>query len=108
MQGSGNIRVARRRRYDMWDVLIYSTIALISLVCLLPFVHVVAKSLSTDAFVIANRVFLWPEGFTIEAYKKILADASILRSLYVSIYVTVMFTVLGMIVTTCAAYPLSR
>lgn len=108
MQGSASIRKVRRNRFDIWDVLIYITIALASLVCLLPFVHVVAKSLSTDAYVIANKVFLWPEGFTIEAYKKIFADASILRSLYVSVYVTVMFTVLGMIVTTCAAYPLSR
>lgn len=109
MQGSGSIRAVHRgRRFDISDVLIYLAVALASLACLLPFVHVVAKSLSTDAYVIANRVFLWPEGFTIEAYRKILADASILRSLYVSVIVTVSFTVLGMIITTCAAYPLSR
>jgi len=108
MAVSGTIRPASRRRFDAWDVAIYTVIALISLVCLLPFVHVVAKSLSTDAFVIANKVFLWPKGFTTEAYQKIFADASILRSLYVSVFVTVTFTVLGMIITTCAAYPLSR
>jgi len=109
MQVSGSIRaVHHRRRFDLWDVVIYTSIALASLACLLPFVHVVAKSLSTDAYVIANKVFLWPEGFTIEAYKKIFADASIIRSLYVTVFITVTFTVLGMIITTCAAYPLSR
>lgn len=109
MQGSGIIRVAHhRRRFDLWDVLIYTAIALTSLACLLPFVHVVAKSLSTDAFVIANKVFLWPKGFTIEAYQKIFADASIIRSLYVTVFITATFTLLGMIITTCAAYPLSR
>lgn len=110
MQGSGSINAVRRsrRRYDIWDVLIYTMIALVSVSCLLPFVHVVAKSLSSEAFVIANKVSLWPQGFTIDAYKKIFADASIIQSLYVSVIITVAFTVLGMIVTTCAAYPLSR
>ncbi|MEG6590684.1 carbohydrate ABC transporter permease [Paenibacillus barengoltzii] len=109
MKASANTLPLRRsKRYDIWDVLIHITIVLASLVCLLPFLHVVAKSLSDDAYVIANKVFLWPEGFTVEAYSKIFADASILRSLYVSVVVTVLFTLLGMIITVCAAYPLSR
>ncbi|KFM95902.1 carbohydrate ABC transporter permease [Paenibacillus macerans] len=98
----------RKRRFDIWDVLIRFALIMASLVCLLPFIHVAAKSLSDDAFVIANKVFLWPQGFTLEAYGKIFADASILRSLYVSVVVTVLFTILGMIITICAAYPLSR
>ncbi|MFD1956857.1 carbohydrate ABC transporter permease [Paenibacillus thailandensis] len=102
------LAVPRRRRFDIWDVLIHLFVALASLACLLPFLHVVAKSFSDDAYVIANKVFLWPEGFTAGAYAKIFADESILRSLYVSVIVTVLFTVLGMIITICAAYPLSR
>lgn len=90
------------------DVLIYLFILLISLTCVLPFIHVFSKSISTESFVIANRVFLLPKGFTLEAYKKIFADQSILRSMYVSVVVTVLFTLLGMIITICAAYPLSR
>ncbi|MGP0583474.1 carbohydrate ABC transporter permease [Paenibacillus timonensis] len=109
MKASVNtLRLRRKHRYDVWDVLIHLALILASLVCLLPFLHVIAKSLSDDAFVIANKVFLWPEGFTLGAYSKIFADASILRSLYVSVVVTILFTVLGMIITICAAYPLSR
>ncbi|GIP46864.1 ABC transporter permease subunit [Paenibacillus timonensis] len=109
MKASVNtLRLRRKHRYDVWDVLIHLALILTSLVCLLPFLHVIAKSLSDDAFVIANKVFLWPEGFTLGAYSKIFADASILRSLYVSVVVTILFTVLGMIITICAAYPLSR
>ncbi|CAM3805545.1 carbohydrate ABC transporter permease [Cohnella lubricantis] len=105
---SGTLTLQRRRRFDIWDVLIRLILIIASLACLLPFVHVAAKSLSQDAYVIANKVYLWPQGFTLDAYGKIFADASILRSLYVSVLVTVLFTILGMIVTTCAAYPLSR
>jgi putative aldouronate transport system permease protein len=105
---SGALDVPRKRRLDIWDVLIRLVLIIASLACLLPFIHVVSKSFSADAYVIANKVFLWPEGFTAEAYKKIFADDSILRSLYVSVLVTVLFTVLGMVITICAAYPLSR
>ncbi|MFB9326286.1 carbohydrate ABC transporter permease [Paenibacillus aurantiacus] len=104
----GALTVSRRRRFDIWDVLIHLTLIIASLACLLPFVHVVSKSFSEDAYVIANKVFLWPAGFTTGAYAKIFADASILRSFYVTVLVTVLFTLLGMILTICAAYPLSR
>jgi len=109
MVSSSSVLAARgKSKVDVWDVLIRLILIVASLVCLLPFVHVVAKSLSADAFVIANKVVLWPQGFTIEAYKKILADDSIIRSFYVSVIVTTVFTLLGMIITIAAAYPLSR
>ncbi len=96
------------KRFDAWGALIGFSLIVSSLACLLPFVHVVAKSFSADAFVIANKITLWPQGFTVEAYRKIFADDSIIRALYVSVVVTVLFTVVGMVTTICAAYPLSR
>lgn len=105
---TGTLGTRRRPRFDIWDVVIHLAIVSASLACLLPFIHVASKSLSADAYVIANKVFLWPVGLNFDAYGKIFADASILRSMYISIIVTVLFTILGMIVTICAAYPLSR
>ncbi|MBP3887518.1 MAG: carbohydrate ABC transporter permease [Cellulosilyticum sp.] len=87
---------------------IYLFITAVSLTCVLPFIHVLSKSVSTESYVIANKVFLLPKGFTLDAYRKIFADSSILRSMYVSVVVTVLFTILGMVITICAAYPLSR
>ena len=92
----------------IWKALIYVFIAAITLSCIIPFIHVVSKSLSTDAFVIANKVFLVPKGLTLEAYRKIFNDSSIIRSLYVTVFVTFTFTLLGMFLTTCMAYALSR
>lgn len=100
--------VKRKKQFDPWDILINIAVIMASLACLLPLVHVLAKSLSADAFVIANKVTLWPMGFTLDAYSKVFADSSILRSLLVSVVVTIAFTILGMIITICAAYPLSR
>jgi len=93
---------------QFWKGLIYFFIAAVTLSCIIPFIHVVSKSLSTDAYVIANRVFLLPKGFTLDAYSKVFQDASIIRSLYITVFVTVTFTLLGMFLTCCAAYALSR
>ena len=92
----------------MADILIYTFIALVSLSCVFPFIHVFSKSISQEAYVIANKVVLLPKGFSLDAYKKIFSDASIIKSFYVSVIVTILFTMLGMIITLCAAYPLSR
>ena len=93
---------------QFWKAVIYVFIAVITLTCIIPFIHVISKSISTDAFVVANKVFLIPKGPTLEAYRKVFNDSSILRSLYVSVYVTVVFTLLGMFLTSCMAYALSR
>jgi putative aldouronate transport system permease protein len=90
------------------DIIIYTIIILVSLTCVLPFIHVFSKSISNEAYVIANKILLLPKEITFSAYEKILADSSILRSLYVSVVLTISFTVLGLIITVCAAYPLSR
>lgn len=112
---AGNRRAVRKKPWTVTrtkstiaDVLICLFILVVSLTCVLPFIHVLSKSISTESFVIANKVILLPKGITFDAYKKIFSDHSILRSMYVSIVVTVLFTIIGMIVTICAAYPLSR
>lgn len=105
---SNNRRLSTKASNRIVDFLIYLFIALVALTCLLPFIHVFAKSISEESFVIANKVFLMPKGFSLDAYKKVLSDASILYSFFISVVVTILFTILGMIITICAAYPLSR
>lgn len=95
-------------RFDKWDFLIHAFILIASLACLLPFIHVIAKSFSHNAFVLANKVYLWPRGFNIDAYVKVFNDKTIIQSFYVSVTITVMMTLIGMFVTICAAFPLAR
>lgn len=90
------------------NILIYAFITLVSLTCVLPYIHVIAKSLSSEAYVIAKQVVLWPKGFTTEAYQKVFRDNSFIVSFGVTVLMTVLFTLMGMIITVCAAYPLSR
>lgn len=99
---------AARVRNLIIDIVIWAILIIVSLLCLLPFIHVLSKSISEEAYVVANKVVLLPKGFSLNAYQKIFADASIMRSMYVTVVVTLAFTVIGMFLTICAAYVLSR
>lgn len=102
------IWTAERKKTLAVDIVLYVVLTIIALICLFPFIHVFSKSISEESFVIANKVVLLPKGFSLNAYAKIFADESIIRSMFVTILVTVVFTIIGMFLTVCAAYALSR
>lgn len=95
-------------KFHISDALIMLVLSVLALTCILPFLHVFAKSVSSNSFVTAKEVFLLPKGFSLDAYRSIFQDGSLTRSMLFSIVVTLIFTALGMFVCTCAAYPLSR
>ncbi|MDO5397343.1 MAG: carbohydrate ABC transporter permease [bacterium] len=90
------------------DIIIYIFIGLLALICIIPLIHVLAVSVSGDAEVYANNVWLLPKSFNLDAYKIVINDPSMMRSLVYTIFITVLFTALGMFLTICAAYALSR
>lgn len=108
MSDNSKARTAAKKKDLAVDIFFHIFLILISVICLFPFVHVFSKSISEESFVIANKVVLLPKGFSLNAYSKIFADDSILRSMFVTVVVTVSFTALGMFLTVCAAYALSR
>lgn len=76
--------------------------------CVLPFIHVAVKSISGNAAVMAKSVYFWPKDITFDAYKRVFGDESMTYSMGFSAVITLIFTALGMLVCTCAAYPLSK
>lgn len=79
------------------------------LLCLLPFVFIVAASFSDPTELIKYKFVLWPKGFTFDSYKYILLTTdSVGRSLIVSVTMTVMGTLVSMAVTSLMAYPLAH
>ncbi len=95
-------------KFRLSDAVMMAVIVLLCLTCILPFIHVTAKSLSSNGFVSAQQVTLWPKGFNTEAYKQVFGDSTMTYSMGFSIVVTLIFTILGLIVCLCAAYPLSK
>ena len=90
------------------DIINYVLLTLVALVCLLPFLHVVSMSLSSNGAVISQKVYFFPVEWSVEGYKMVLNDPSMMRSLGITVLLTVGFTVLGMILTVLAAYPLTK
>ncbi|WP_405114213.1 carbohydrate ABC transporter permease [Paenibacillus sp. FSL K6-1217] len=81
---------------------------LLALVCLLPFINIIASSFATTQEVMAKRFILFPTTFSLDAYRYILSTPTIFRGLGVSVGVTVAGTVVSMLLTALMAYGLSR
>ena len=95
-------------KFRVSDAIMMLVIIILCATCVLPFIHLAAKSISGNSFVMAKSVYFWPKGITFEAYQSIFKDGSLVYSMGYSQVVTLIFTVLGMVVCTCAAYPLSK
>ncbi|WP_370639087.1 carbohydrate ABC transporter permease [Cohnella sp. REN36] len=91
--------------FNVFNMLLLGAIGL-SMV--LPFVHIIAQSLSDAVAINAGQVTFWPIGFTLGSYKLILQDPSIWIGFRNSVTVTVFGTLLNLLLTAMLAYPLSR
>ena len=101
--GSGAVR-----HFAVSDLIMMIIFVILCATCVLPFIHLAAKSISSDSYVIAKSIYFLPKGITFDAYISIFKDGGLTYSMGYSVIVTLIFTALGMIVCTCAAYPLSK
>ncbi len=81
---------------------------LLAILCILPFIHVLAFSLSSPAKANAGLVTLWPLEFNLDGYRYIMKEPKFIASFWVSIQRTVLGLSLGCLITVITAYPLSK
>lgn len=82
---------------------------IVSLWCLIPFWLLLSGSLSSNALVQKNGYSLWPQQFTLDAYRTVfLIPGKIIRSYGVTVGVTVAGTVAGLFLIAMAGYVLDR
>ncbi|MBB3108858.1 putative aldouronate transport system permease protein [Paenibacillus phyllosphaerae] len=86
----------------------HTVLALLALICLVPFLNVFVSSFATTEEVVAKKFILFPTTFSLDAYRYILSTPTIFKGLGVSIGVTVVGTVVSMALTALMAYGLSR
>jgi putative aldouronate transport system permease protein len=75
------------------------------IICVLPMIHLLARSLSGANALVRNQVTLLPVDLSWEAYATILKDARYLRALWWTGFLTVVCTLLSLAMTTLCAYP---
>ena len=83
-------------------------LSIVALICLLPFVHMLAKSFSGSGAVSAGRVSFWPLEPTLNTYRYVLGDSLFWSSFRNSVVITLGGTAIALTITTMAAYPLSK
>ncbi len=98
----------KSKGYKVFSIFNYFFLTVLSILCIIPLVHILAVSFSGKAAANANLVGLLPVQFTLDAYAKTLVNENFLRSLWVSVQRTGLGTVLSMVVVILAAYPLSK
>lgn len=84
------------------------TLIFIAGTMLLPFINVVATSFSSARDVIEGGFVLFPRNPTLDSYRVLLKGGTVLNSLKVSIWLTLIGTSIQMVFTTALAYGLSK
>ncbi|CAH1192618.1 L-arabinose transport system permease protein AraQ [Paenibacillus allorhizoplanae] len=77
------------------------------LVCLLPLLNILARSLSSAGSLVKNEVFLLPVGLNFDAYSTVLGDSKYTWALLWTAILTVITTLWSMFMTIMCAYPLT-
>lgn len=83
-------------------------LTVIALVTVLPFIHVIGSSFATGAEIAEKSFLIFPTKFTLSAYKYIFSTGTVMKAVFVSIFVTIVGTLWSMFLSTLTAYGLSR
>lgn len=85
----------------------YVVMTAFAVYCLVPFLTVISSSISDEVSLVKYGYSIIPRGLSFDAYKLLLSDDVIFNAYGVTIFVTLVGTILSMIVTSALAYALS-
>lgn len=101
-------RMGRSRGDRVFDAVIFVLLTLIMLVVAYPLYFVIISSFSDPEAVASGSVTLYPIGFTLEGYAKVLEEENVVRGFMNSLYYTVLGVSINLAVTLPTSYALSR
>ena len=77
-------------------------------VTLYPFVNILARSFSDEHSIETGQVNLWPHGFNLTTYQRVMSDPMFWTNYRNTVVYTVLATLISMVLTTCYAYVLAK
>ena len=92
----------------VFQVVVVVIVTIITLTCILPIINILASSLSSANANNANIVTFWPIEITLDAYKSVVTNGALIRSMFFSIYITILTVAITLVMTILCAYPLSH
>lgn len=103
---SGGIQYCKEDR--ILNVVISAIMGFMCIIVLYPLIYVISSSFSSGNAVSSGKVLLWPVDFSITGYKIVFGYKAVWTSYLNTIFYTVVGVAINIILTTLAAYPLSR
>ncbi|WP_020617175.1 carbohydrate ABC transporter permease [Paenibacillus daejeonensis] len=97
------------RKFSLGSAIMYTLISLYAAICLLPMLLVLMISITDEDAILRNGYSFFPDNFSLYAYKLIFTGGSqVMQSYGISIFVTVVGTLLAVTVTAMAGYTLAN
>lgn len=98
----------RSRTYRIFSMFNIVFLLVLSAICIMPLIHILAVSFSAPAPANANLVRFWPVDFTVSAWEQTFGNQNFLRALWNGVFRTVLGTLISLVTITLAAYALSK
>lgn len=108
MMISMHIAWRRARRLSASQIVIGAALLLLAATILLPLLYVLAVSFTDPAVYKPDAVILWPQKWSVDAYRVLLTSAGFWSALQASLFITVIGTALAVCVSASFAYMLSK
>ncbi|GAB6929144.1 carbohydrate ABC transporter permease [Paenibacillus sp. JCM 10914] len=89
-------------------IFIYIILSFITLLVLYPLFFVLIASISAPETVMRGEVWLWPKELSFVGYERLFANSELMNGFLNTLLYTTTGTALNLVMTICAAYPLSR
>jgi putative aldouronate transport system permease protein len=99
----------KSRSRTVFNIIGYTFLTILAVVSVIPFIVIISSSLTAEHSILRYGYSLIPRQFSLEAYSKIFGfPEDVIRAYGISIFTTIVGTVLGIFLTSMAAYVLSR
>lgn len=95
---------SKSAKFGDWIFVIICVI--VGLICILPMINLLARSMSSTDALVRREVYLWPKGINFEAYAIVLGDVKYIKAFFWTMFLTVVCALVSLTMTTLCAYPL--
>ncbi|MDC7250787.1 MAG: carbohydrate ABC transporter permease [Sphaerochaetaceae bacterium] len=102
------MKTYKTRSTVLFDLIVNLFMVFTIISCLVPFIYILALSLSSPAAIINNEVFFLPKGLNFEAYKSIFTYPNFFLAYKNTLIYTILGTLISLFLIVLFAYPLSK
>ena len=103
-----SVKKKAKRRDVVFPIVNTIILILLMIITLYPVLNTVAISFNDSLDALKGGIGIWPRIFSTDSYKELITDPAIYRAFWVSLWKTVITTILNLFFTSMLSYALSR